>query len=129
MRRTLNTMQSTCMAGGAVTEDAVYDCTGHPRPQDVANMVDWLLNKSLKEAFESVQCLLQERGLALVDVVRELHPWCFKVDMPPKARMDLVERLADLEHTLASGSHEHLQLGALVGAFTDCRGQIVGAAV
>ena len=129
MRRTLNTMQSTCMAGGAVTEDAVYDCTGHPRPRDVATMVDCLLNKGLKEAFESVTELLQERGLALVDVVRELHPWCFKIDMPPNARMDLVERLADLEHTLAGGAHEQLQLGALVAAFTQARGQIVVAAV
>ena len=63
-----------------------------------------------------------------MDIVREIHPWCFKIDMPEAARMDLVERLADLENTLSTGAHDRLQLGSLIHAFVDARLAIVAAA-
>ena len=128
MRRTLNILQATCMGAGAPTEDAVYDCTGSPRPADIRTMVQWLLDQSFADAFNKVRDLQQARGLALVDIVREIHPWCFKIDMPEAARMDLVERLADLENTLSTGAHDRLQLGSLIHAFVDARLAIVAAA-
>ena len=40
----------------------------------------------------------------------------------------MVEGMADLEHRLAYVTGEKLQLGSLVGAFTQARAQIVAAA-
>lgn len=49
--------------------------------------------------------------------------------MPPKVRIQLISRLADVETYLASGTSERLQLGGLIAAFTDARDGIVAAAV
>ena len=49
--------------------------------------------------------------------------------MPSKTRIDLVEKLADIEYNLAFGTSEKLQLGAVVGAFCEAREGIVAAAV
>ena len=49
--------------------------------------------------------------------------------MPAKARIDLVEAMADIEHRLAVGTSEKLQLGALVAAFAVSRAEIASAAV
>lgn len=69
------------------------------------------------------------QGIALVDIVRELHPWMFRIEqLPPRVRVELVERLADVEARLAYGTSEKLQLGSLVGAFTKAREDIVAAA-
>jgi replication factor C subunit 3/5 len=45
-----------------------------------------------------------------------------------QVRRNLVEALADLEHRLAYGTSERLQLGALVAAFVRAREDVVAAA-
>ena len=37
--------------------------------------------------------------------------------MPPQVRIQLVSKMADIEHRLAYGTSDRLQLGALCGAF------------
>jgi hypothetical protein len=116
-----------------------------------------------------------DKGIALADIVRELHPWLFLIkSLPPQVRLRcrrpprplprsggrggggggaaagqqlaaapgptrgaaaraqvriaLVEKLADIEHRLAYGTSERLQLGAMVAAFTLVRDAIAAAA-
>ena len=54
--------------------------------------------------------------------------WVFRVGMPAAVRIHLVEAMADVEHRLAVGTSEKLQLGALVGAFVNARAGIAAAA-
>lgn len=51
-----------------------------------------------------------------------------RIHMPTGVRIDLLECMADVEHRLAFGTSERLQLGALVGGFTVAREGIVAAA-
>lgn len=48
--------------------------------------------------------------------------------MPGQVRIALIEAMADVEHRLAVGTSERLQLGALVAAFVTARGGIAAAA-
>lgn len=41
--------------------------------------------------------------------------------MPPSVRIELVRKMADIEHRLAYGTSDRLQLGALCGAFAGAR--------
>lgn len=47
-----------------------------------------------------------------------------KLKIPPKMMMFLLEKLAEIEVRLSSGSSEKLNLGALVGAFQLVRQQV-----
>eukprot|EP00877_Chromochloris_zofingiensis_P001247 jgi/Chrzof1/11122/Cz05g24170.t1 len=130
MRRTLNIIQSCHMAFDEVDEDAVYLCTGNPLPADIESAVYWLFNDDFNTAFDRVLGLQLNKGVALVDIVRELHPWMFKIEsLPVKTRIELVEKLADIEHRLAVGTSERLQLGALIAAFSLAREDVVAAAI
>lgn len=42
------------MAYGKVTEDTVYTCTGHPLRSDIANILDWALNKDFTTAYKRI---------------------------------------------------------------------------
>jgi len=129
MRRTLNILQSCHMSSDLVDEKAVYTCTGNPLPQDIESAVHWLLNDDFRTAYNKLLQLQINKGVALVDVVRELHPWMFHIEaLPPKVRITLVEKLADVEYRLAYGTSEKLQLGSLVGAFMLAKEEIVAAA-
>jgi replication factor C subunit 3/5 len=48
--------------------------------------------------------------------------------MPRDVRIELISHMANLEHNLASGTSERLQLGALCGAFAHAKEAIVAAA-
>uniref|UniRef100_A0A8C6LXC2 Replication factor C (activator 1) 5 n=1 Tax=Nothobranchius furzeri TaxID=105023 RepID=A0A8C6LXC2_NOTFU len=73
MRRSLNILQSTSMAYGKVTEDTVYTCTGQPLRSDIANILDWCLNKDFNTAYNQILQLKTLKGLALHDILTEVH--------------------------------------------------------
>jgi replication factor C subunit 3/5 len=129
MRRCLNILQSTSMASPRVDADAVYSCTGQPRPSDVEAVAHTLLNSPFSVALHALRLLQTERGLALADLVRALLPWVVRLRLDAQHKAALVEALADAEARLAYVTHERVQQAAVVGAFAVARLAIVQAAV
>lgn len=125
MRRTLNIFQATSMASDEITEAAVYSCTGNPLPQDIQQIVEWIMNQSFTEAFASLCKMQVLKGLALVDIIQQLHTWVFRLEMSEDARIPLIDRLATVEVALSTGTSEKLQLGAVIAAFSDARRQMM----
>ncbi|KAH9534767.1 hypothetical protein CY35_17G021000 [Sphagnum magellanicum] len=128
MRKALNILQSGQMASPHLTAEAVYLCTGNPMPKDIEQIAFWLLNESFSTSYQKISEMKTRKGLALFDVVRELQPFVFSIDMPPAVRIQLIDALADIEYRLAFGPNEKLQLGALLSAFTHARTTLVAAA-
>ncbi|XP_060928379.1 replication factor C subunit 5 [Limanda limanda] len=128
MRRSLNILQSTSMAYGKVTEDTVYTCTGHPLRSDIANILDWSLNKDFTSSYKQILQLKTLKGLALHDILTEVHLLVHRVDFPPHIRIGLLIKLADIEHRLASGTDEKIQLSSMVAAFQAVRDLVVSEA-
>ncbi len=48
--------------------------------------------------------------------------------MPSKIRIELIDSMADVEYRLAYGTSEKLQLGALVGAFSQAAEALIAVA-
>lgn len=59
-----------------------------------------------------------------------MHPrsWVFRLQLPTRVLACLVDSLAELEHRLASGTSEKLQLGGLCAAFVMAREEVAKAA-
>ncbi|CAL5386932.1 unnamed protein product [Camellia sinensis] len=125
MRKALNILQSTHMASQQITEEAVYSCTGNPLPKDIEQISHWLLNEQFAVRISEMKA---RKGLALVDIVREVTMFVFKIKMPPDVRMQLINDLADIEYRLSYGCNDKLQLGSLIATFTRARSALVAAA-
>ena len=78
MRKVLNVLQSTHMAYERVTEDTVYTCVGHPLRSDITSIVNWMLNEDFGTAYTNIQKLKVLKGLAMQDIVSELHTMVHK---------------------------------------------------
>lgn len=128
MRRSLNILQSTSMAYEKVTEDTVYTCTGHPLRSDIANILDWSLNKDFTTAYNEILQLKTLKGLALHDILTEVHMLIHRVDFSPSIRMGLLIKMADIEYRLASGTNEKIQLSSMVAAFQAVRDLVTSEA-
>ena len=72
-----STVMSVGASGGLVDEAAVYSCTGSPKPSDIEILVKWLLNEDFSSAYRHIVGLQQSKGLALLDITRELAPYVY----------------------------------------------------
>ncbi|XP_060079702.1 replication factor C subunit 5-like isoform X1 [Ylistrum balloti] len=125
MRRALNILQCTHMAYDSVSEDNVYTCVGHPLRRDIENIVNWVLNEGFTIAYNNIMDLKSAKGLALQDILREVHLYVHRIDLPVHVKINLLEKMADIEYRLASGTSEKIQLSSLIAAFQVARDLIV----
>ncbi|KRX48769.1 Replication factor C subunit 5, partial [Trichinella murrelli] len=117
MRRALNILQSTAMAFDMVNMENVYACVGKPKPDDIRAIVEWLFNKDFSETYKRITFLKLKKGLALQDILEEVHLFVQKVEIPALVRIYLIDRLAEIEESLTRGASDKLQLSALIAAF------------
>ncbi|KAL3513650.1 hypothetical protein ACH5RR_026367 [Cinchona calisaya] len=128
MRKALNILQSTHMASQQITEEAVYLCTGNPLPKDIEQISHWLLNEPFAVSWRKISEIKTRKGLALVDIIREVTMFVFKIRLPSEVRIQLINQMADIEYRLSFGCNDKLQLGSLISAFTRARSAVVAAA-
>ncbi|CAN0892331.1 Replication factor C subunit 5 [Linum grandiflorum] len=128
MRKALNILQATQMASQHITEEAVYLCTGNPLPKDIEQICFWLLNESFVDSFKRIAEMKNRKGLAIVDIVREVTMFIFRIKMPSDVRVKLINDMADIEYRLSFGCSDKLQLGSLIASFTGARSALVAAA-
>ncbi|KAI0208611.1 Replication factor C subunit 5 [Lamellibrachia satsuma] len=125
MRKVLNVLQSCSMAYDNVTEDNVYLCVGHPLRKDIENIVNWMLNNDFKTCYNNLMNLKTAKGLALRDVLTEVHLYVHRIDFPTRIRIELLDKMSDIEYRLASGTSEKLQLSSLIAAFQVARNMVL----
>lgn len=117
MRRILNVLQSTWLAYQDVTEDTVYTCVGHPLRTDIENILNWLLNEDFRTAYKNINELKILKGLALMDILTEIHACVHRIEFPPNIFYDLLDKMGKIEQRLATGINEGTQLTAMIAAF------------
>jgi replication factor C subunit 3/5 len=124
MRRILNILQATSMAHDVVNEANVYMCTGNPLPKDIEAVIHWLFNESFAVAVRKCVELQRLKGYATSDILQDVYRYTNELELPPACRMYLYDELAKLEHRLASGTTEDIQLTSLVSIYAIAREQM-----
>ncbi|KAG8233975.1 hypothetical protein J437_LFUL014494 [Ladona fulva] len=117
MRKVLNILQSASMAYDEVNENSVYLCTGQPLKSDIMHIVNWMMNEDFKTAYSQILELKTAKGLALEDILTDVHALVHRIDYPPDIRIHLLSKMADVEHRLSVGTSEKVQLSSLIAAF------------
>ncbi|KAL9932099.1 hypothetical protein V8E36_009160 [Tilletia maclaganii] len=121
MRRALSVLQACHAAysdgeNGRIDDEAVYNCTGTPRPADVRSMVHSMMKDEFTTAYNNVSAMKVAKGMALADLITGVFDELDTVDFSPEGRIFLLDHLAQTEHRLSTGGSEKIQLTALVGA-------------
>lgn len=121
MRRVLNLLQSTAMSHEEVNESNVYSTSGAPLPIDVDQILNWLMNETMANAYTNISQMCAQKGYALCDILQDLAVKLMnmKLDAAPLAR--LLNGMSNVEHRLASGTDEKIQTASLVGVFVETR--------
>ncbi|KAF8930481.1 hypothetical protein BGZ52_001050, partial [Haplosporangium bisporale] len=97
MRRALNILQA-CHAGyEIVDQDAIYNCTGQPHPNDIHAVMTSLFNDDFTKAYSTISLLKTMKGMALQDILTEVYN-SMEVyeDLPDNARVYILDKIADV---------------------------------
>ncbi|GAX23135.1 replication factor C subunit 3/5 [Fistulifera solaris] len=123
MRRVLNLLQATAMShhDRPVDETAVYLTSGAPLPNDIDRILEWLMNHDFAAAFRDIHYLCTTKGYALTDVLQDLTDKILCLDMDSVPLGLLLDGMSAVEHRLALGTDERIQLASLVGVFVQTR--------
>jgi len=117
MRRSLNILQASHMAYDKVDDEIVYKVTGRPREKDIEQMLKWLMELELKDCVKLISNMMIENGIALNDIITDIHNQVVLVEFPSKVKCKLLSGLGDIEYRLNLGCTENIQLVAMVALF------------
>lgn len=117
MRRALNLMQSANAAYDRIEFNEVFITAASPLPSDVDAILSSLLNDDFQNGYNRLQYICRTKGYALLDILVLLFEKIQQLDMKHESKIFIYEQMAEIEHRLASGCHDQMQLGSLVGVF------------
>lgn len=117
MRRAINILQAAAAVSRRITEKAIYEVTARTRPEEVREMAELALSGKFEEARKKLYELLIDKGLAGEDVLDQLHREIFNLELPESVKINLLEKLGEIDFRLTEGGNERIQLEALLAHF------------
>jgi len=85
-------------------------------PKEVRKMIDYALNGKFSESRELLKELLLRKGVSGEDIIKQISSQIYDLDIPEKAKVELIEKVGDFEYRLQTGN-EQIQLEALLARF------------
>jgi replication factor C small subunit len=114
LRKAINTLQAASSMSKGITEESVYQVVGRAKPTDVHEMLNHALKGDFIKAREELRHLLVTYGLSGSEIVRQIHSEVFRLAVPEKRRIELIEAVGEIDFRLVQGGDEEVQLSALL---------------
>ena len=124
LRRTINILQTAASTGKPIDEETVYSVVGRANPADVREMMLTSLNGDFIKAREKLRELLLKYGLAGSDILGQIHNEVFRLSIPEKWKVKIIEIIGETDYRLMQGSNEEIQLSALLAKFVEAGEEI-----
>eukprot|EP00831_Metopus_contortus_P080994 TRINITY_DN8414_c0_g1_i2.p2 TRINITY_DN8414_c0_g1~~TRINITY_DN8414_c0_g1_i2.p2 ORF type:complete len:144 (+),score=35.59 TRINITY_DN8414_c0_g1_i2:174-605(+) len=118
-----NTLESCAMAhpDKEITLESIYHAAGKPSPDTIKEIYSFLLEKNYNEIVNLITRLKKEKGLAVEDIIKEIHRRVVSTQFPISMKARLIEEMSEIEHKLSLGGLEKIQVGALAAVFVSAR--------
>jgi len=114
LRKAINTLQAAASLKKIVNEDSVHLVVGRAKPKDVKEMLELAFNGDFLKAREKLRLMLVEYGLSGTDIVKQIHSEIFRMTIPEKNKIALVDAVGEVDYRLVEGANEEVQLSALL---------------
>jgi len=117
MRRAINALQAAAMIGTEIDMDAIYQITATARPEQMVELIKVSLKGDFMAARSMLDDLLLEEGLSGEDVLIQLHRAVFEVNITERSKLQLMEKIGEVDFRLTEGANERIQLESLLAYF------------
>lgn len=117
LRKATNSLQVAAAVSDTVDADAVYRAAGAARPEEVQKLVETALKGDFLGARSQLDDLLIAYGLAAEDLLREIYRAVYDLNVPDRVKVEMVDRVGEVDYRLIQGSNDRIQLEALLSGF------------
>ncbi|MCE8424561.1 MAG: replication factor C small subunit [Candidatus Methanoperedens sp.] len=120
MRRAINALQAAAMLDKKVNMDAIYKTTAAARPEEIESLIKLALSGDFNKARATLDYLLIEQGLSGEDIIGQIFRAMMDITIPDMLKIDLIDRIGEVDFRMAEGANERIQLEALIAHFVYC---------
>ena len=124
LRRVTNTLQAAASMGKPIDAETVYSVVGRANPTDVRRMIALALKGNFLESRERLREMILKYGVAGSDIMRQVHLEVFRLEIPEKWKIKLMEAIGETDFRLVQGADEEVQLSALLAKLTEAGSSI-----
>jgi replication factor C small subunit len=118
LRRAINSLQMAAAADSeTITAEVVYQAVSAARPGEVREALELALQGNFGGARERLDALIITYGLAGEDILRQMHRTVRELEIPDEAKVQLIEKLAEVDFRLSEGATARIQIEAAIAHF------------
>ncbi len=118
MRKAINTLQSAAVIGNKIDSEAIYKIAAMARPREINELIELAMKGDFMGARDKLDLLLIEQGLSGEDVISQIHRAIMDFgDISERSRVQLLDKIGEIDFRLTEGANERIQLEALIAHF------------
>jgi len=114
MRKAINSLQVAASITDKIDDNTVYKSIGLARMEEVKMLLDTALKGDFLKARALLDDLLVKYGLSAEDILKQIHSTVFDLSIPEALKVDLVDKIGEIEFRVVEGSNERIQMEALL---------------
>ncbi len=119
MRSAINILQAAASLDKTIDQDSVYKVAGTAHPKEIREILKLALDGKFIVARDRLIKLTREMGLSGLDIVRQIHTELFNIEgLSDKKRIELADKIGEINFRLIEGGDEEIQLSALLAYFS-----------
>lgn len=120
-RKAINALQGAAALNRVVDANTVYQITATARPEELRELLKTALNGKFLEAREILDKLMVEYGMSGEDVISQLFKEIVSLSIDEKLKVQLIDKLGEIDFRLTEGSHERIQLDSYLAFLSNVK--------
>jgi len=113
-RKLINTLQAASSINTFVTRNLIEEILDYINPDEIVEMLNFAIKGEFFKARDELVKLRSIRGFTGVEILKEVYKQVLKMDVDPKMKIKIIDRIATVEFRIVEGSDEELQIEALL---------------
>ena len=114
MRRAINLLQAASMYSKKISADLIYEVASIAKPKEIKEIIELSMKGMFKEARDKLIDTMIRYGLAGEDIIKLFSREVQSLDIPEKAKLEIIHQIGELEFRMVEGSNPIIQLEALL---------------
>jgi replication factor C small subunit len=117
LRKAVNSLQVAAGMSTKIDADTVYQAASTARPELVKELIEVCLKGDFMKGRNLLDDLLISQGLSGEDIIRQIHKSLIESTVKDSLKIELIDKVGEIEFRLVEGSNDRIQLESLLAHF------------
>jgi len=117
-RRVENILQACAALDKNITDENIHLMSSAAKPKEIKEILNLALTNKFIESRNLLLDTMLKYGLSGIDIIKQILQEIWNLDIDGKKKVELVDKVGEIEFRMTEGSDEYLQLEALLAQFT-----------